>query len=197
MQHRSRDLESSWPDGDVRDRYALCALTGTAFSIICEFRANFELRASLRFSGLLLFLFRLLRFLSFFFPLPAVRFFVLCVSRSAIGFRHIRCYKSARDVSHLRHAARALCPLSVMPTRLHQLHDIVRTPGDAHRPAPDKKRLTGAVLSSVRQSTSGFFGSFIVVVSLRFLLVDDTEIDVQKVLIHCLNNDKFEPDLCK
>jgi len=70
MQHRSRDPESSWPDGDVRDRYALCALTGTAFSIICEFRANFELRASLWFSGLLLFLFLPMRFLSFFFPLP-------------------------------------------------------------------------------------------------------------------------------
>jgi len=103
MQHRNRDPESSQTE-TMRDRYALCALTGTAFSIICEFRANFELHGSLCSRLLLLPSFvdiPIVFSLSFSsLPLALQRFAYL--SRSVtIDFQHIQRYKSAHDISHI------------------------------------------------------------------------------------------------
>lgn len=163
MQHRGRDPESSWSDRDASDRYALCALTGTAFSIICEFRANFELRAArsvpvCSFSALRRSPYPVIFFLFFPLPLPPRPSRSARLSRSVAlsGFRHIRRYKSARDVSRVAvrlvpfvrsRSCRRDCTRCTTAT--------IRTLDDAHR--PDKKRLTGAVLASVRQSTSTDF----------------------------------------
>lgn len=148
MQHCSRDPESSWLDRDVHDRYALCALTGTAFSIICEFRANFELRASLC-SRLFLFHSSSIRRVLFFFsqlPHPSFpsRFGHLSRSVSLSAFSTFGAYKSIHDISRV---TRTLCSLSLVPTWLHQLHDCndtVRTsddvtPNDAGQKATNRR----------------------------------------------------------
>lgn len=164
MQPRSRDPESSYSQTErrARDRYALCALTGTAFSIICEFRANFELR-----SRLFLFLssYSVFRRIPSFFPLPCPsrpsRFAHL--SRSvAIGFRYIRRIKA--------HAMFRVSPCGSWPLFVVARADAIAPVARLRRyarsmmhigSASDKKRRTQS-FPSVRQSMSEFFGSFTV-----------------------------------
>lgn len=114
------------------------------------------------------------RFLSFFSPCPSCLAHLFSLRALRTFQEASRCRLSAHSALQKRtrrfacrsaaRASRALCR-----SCRRDCNDTVRTLDDAHR--PDKKRLTGAVLPSVRQSTSEFFSALsLQFVSLRFLL---------------------------